>query len=267
MNDASANKKVFELEATVKQWDDDYYHPIALKLYDRAIADMLVGMGVPNNATVLDAGCGPGVHAVRVARAGHRVHAIDISDVMLQHARKRMSETGLFNHVSFSQEDLTALSFPDASYDYVFSWGVVIHIPRADLALRELSRIVRPGGKLALCIVNQSALDNRIEALARSVTRKPLNIKDRQLGDGIQYKLHDEDLWLWQFDMDRVSNLLASEDLRLISRRTCEFTEFQRRLTGAARSALMHLNNFAYRSGFPPSLSRSNILIFEKQRR
>src|SRR3982751_1782818 len=58
--------QVFEAKATVVRWNDDYYHPIALKFYDSAIADMLRRMAVPKGSKVLDAGRGAGVRSIRV---------------------------------------------------------------------------------------------------------------------------------------------------------------------------------------------------------
>ena len=73
------------------QWDDDYYHPIALKLYDGAVADMLVRMmEVEKGATVLvTRGAGRGCISIRVAKAGATGFAlIDISTTMLGEARR-----------------------------------------------------------------------------------------------------------------------------------------------------------------------------------
>jgi len=112
---------VFEEKATVEQWDADYYQPKGLKLYDWAVADMLRLMEVEPNATVLDAGCGPGVHSARVARAGHRVVAIDISSTMLSQARERVAKLQLTDRVTFFRKDLTKLDLADASFRYVFS--------------------------------------------------------------------------------------------------------------------------------------------------
>lgn len=192
--------KVFEAKSTVEQWDEDYYHPIALKLYDRAIPDMLAAMEVETGGTVLDAGCGPGVHSIRVAKAGYSVRAIDISETMLSQARQRAELEKVGDRIKFEQQDLTQLDFPDNSFRYVFSWGVIIHIPDADKALDELARIVEPGGKLALYITNQAAADHKIESFMRSVVGKPLTgLQHLQLGDGVWYDMNEEKLWVWRF--------------------------------------------------------------------
>src|SRR5580700_8886738 len=106
---------VFEQAGTIEKWDRDYYHPIAERYYDRAIPAMLYLMGVPKGATILDAGCGPGVHSIR---AGCKVTAIDVSE----EAQSRVAAAGVAPAVEFRQEDLTKLSFPDDFYRYVFSW-------------------------------------------------------------------------------------------------------------------------------------------------
>src|SRR5262249_49391773 len=156
-------------------WDRDYYHPIAERYYDRAIPTMLRLMGAKPGAKVLDAGCGPGVHTVRAAKAGCRVCAIDISHTMLREAQTRVANSvSNSSAVEFKQEDLTRLSFPDNSFHYVFSWGVIIHIRDVEKALDELARIVEPGGSLALYVTNKKAFDHKLEAFLRALKRKPL---------------------------------------------------------------------------------------------
>ncbi|NEO85626.1 MAG: class I SAM-dependent methyltransferase [Spirulina sp. SIO3F2] len=258
--------EVFEAQSTVNQWDEDYYHPIALKLYDWAIADMLEAMDIEAGAKVLDAGCGPGVHSIRIAKAGYSVCAIDISSTMLDQARQRAMAEDVADKIEFDQKDLTQLDIPDNTFSYVFSWGVVIHIPEVEKALSELARIVKPGGKLALYVTNEAALDHRIESAARFVLRKPLNELSRlQLGEGIWYNMNDEKLWLWRFDTHKVIEYLTSRGLSLTHHRIGEFTEIQRRLGGIPRSILLHLNNLAYRLKLPAQLATTQLLIFEKR--
>jgi SAM-dependent methyltransferase len=257
--------QVFEAKATVEQWDDDYYHPIALKFYDSAIADMLRMMDVPKGATVLDAGCGPGVHSIRVAKAGHRVCAIDLSTTMLGEARRRAALDGVSDKIEFYQKDLTKLDIPDNTYRYVFSWGVIIHIPEAAKALDELARIIEPGGKLALFITNKSAVDHKIESFMRLIVGKPLKgMQQLPLGDGIWYGADPEKLWVWRFETDAVVNYLKEHGFRLTHRRIGALSEIQRRLNGLARRQLLRLNDAAYRWNWPADLATTQLLVFEK---
>lgn len=257
---------VFEAKSTVAQWDEDYYHPIALKLYDRAILDMLRMMGVETGATVLDAGCGPGVHSIRVAKAGHPVCAIDISNTMLSQARQRAGAEKVTDKIEFYQKDLTKLDFPDNSFRYVFSWGVIIHIPDASKALDEFARIVKPGGKLALYITNKTALDHKIESVMRFMARKPLKgMQHLPLGDGVWYDMNDEKLWVWRFETKAIADYLDTKGFNLKHCRIGELSEIQRRLRGMPRRLLLRLNNLAYRWNWPARIATAQLLIFEKR--
>lgn len=224
-------------------------------------------MDVEANATVLDAGCGPGVHSIRVAKAGHRVCAIDISNTMLCQARKRVAAQQLMDRVEFFQKDLTKLDFPDASFRYVFSWGVIIHIPEADKALDELARIVEPGGKLALYITNKTAVDHKLESFARLLVRKPgKGLQQLALGDGNWYDMNNQNLWVWRFDAEAISEYLRAKGFKLVHRRIGELSEIQRRVSGLIRNLLLRLNNLAYRLNLPVGLAASQLLVFEKVR-
>ncbi len=256
--------EVFEAESTVEKWDSDYYTPISVKLYDRAVSGMLRAMEVPAGAEVVDAGCGPGVHSIRAARAGYRVHAIDISATMLKHAEARVAAANLSERVRFTQMDLTKLAFENSSVSHAFSWGVIIHIPDAMAAFKELARVIKPGGRLGLYLTNASALDHKIEGLARSLLRKPLQRQQSPLGPGARYQMDGAELWVWQFDSALLTAELEKIGFKLRSRRCGEFSELQRRTGGLLRKGLLHANNLAYAVGAPASLAIANIYVFER---
>jgi SAM-dependent methyltransferase len=259
-------QSVFEEAATIQSWDRDYYHPIAERLYDMAIKDMLAMMGAPTGSTVLDAGCGPGVHSIRLAKAGYQVVAVDISQAMLKQAKVRIAQAGVAQAVDLKREDLTQLTFPNASFRYVFSWGVIIHIQDVEKALDELARILGPGGTLTLYITNRAAWDQKLETLGRFLLRKPHKERSHlPLGDGTWYEMHGQRLWVWQFDIPELVRQLAARGLHLMRRRCGEFSELQRRVPGALRSPLLGLNNFYYRHNFPAGSATTNMLIFRKE--
>jgi SAM-dependent methyltransferase len=259
------DSEVFEERATVEAWDRDYYNPISERYYDRAISTMLRLMGVDPGAMVLDAGCGPGVHSVRVARAGFRVCAVDISQTMLQEAKARIAVAGVASAVDFRQEDLTHLTFPDSSFRYVFSWGVIIHIPDVEKALDELARIVEPGGKLALYVTNSKSWDQKLESWLRFLLRKPqAGREDFRLGTGVWYEMNGQKLWLWQFDIPELEQQLKARGLKLTHRVIGEFSEIQRRVGGPLRRTLLRFNNLCYRLKLPPGPAVANLLVFQK---
>jgi SAM-dependent methyltransferase len=263
MNESRAG--VFELQRTIDAWDSDYYHPIAERYYDRAVPRMLELLGAKRGDTVLDAGCGPGVHAIRAVRAGLKVTAIDISESMLAEARRRVERAGAGVSVEFAREDLTRLSFPDGAFRHVFSWGVIIHIRNIERALDELVRIVAPGGRLALYVTNAAAWDHKLEAAARFLIRKPLKGLERlPMGPGMWYDWQGDRLWVWRIDARALTRYLEAHGMKRIARVGGEFSEIQHKVRDPLRRLLLYANNLAYRLGVPPGPASSNLFVFEK---
>lgn len=255
---------VFNQESTVKSWDDDYYHPVAVRYYDTAIPEMLKEMGLAPGDHVLDAGCGPGVHSIRAAAYGCRVTAIDLSSTMLQHAASRAKAAGLADRIEFRLGDLTA---PDLGkkFDAVFSWGVVIHVPDTEAALDGLASLVAPGGRLALEVSSAHSLDYRGGKLLRKLLRRPLaETVETKLGSGNWYTKGDERLWVLRFDMDALDKAMKARGFSLVSRQPAEFSEFQRRSPRMLRRPLLHLNTLIYRLGLFTGLSATQIIHYKR---
>lgn len=99
---------------------------------------------------LLDVGCGPGTLTVDLARhvAPGRVVGIDRAPVVLEQARRHAEEAGV--EVSFAVGDVYALELPDASFDVVHAHQVLQHLTDPVAALRELRRVVVPGGLVAV---------------------------------------------------------------------------------------------------------------------
>jgi SAM-dependent methyltransferase len=93
-------------------------------------------------ARLLDVGCGTGHHLARYRRLGFEVAGVDGSAEML--ALARAANPG----VPLQRVDLQRLPFPDATFDVVLSIEVLRYLPDPALALREMARVLRPGGVL-----------------------------------------------------------------------------------------------------------------------
>jgi demethylmenaquinone methyltransferase/2-methoxy-6-polyprenyl-1,4-benzoquinol methylase len=96
---------------------------------------------------VLDAACGTGDFAVaslRLLGSRGRVVGLDFSEAMLQRARRKAPE------VEWVRGDMLALPFGDASFDAATVGFGVRNVSDLDLALRELRRVLRPGGRVAI---------------------------------------------------------------------------------------------------------------------
>jgi phosphatidylethanolamine/phosphatidyl-N-methylethanolamine N-methyltransferase len=98
---------------------------------------------------ILEVGVGTGLSLIDYGK-GTRVVGIDISEAMLDKARKRV-ETQRMGHVeALEVMDAEHLTIPDASFDVVVAQYVVTAIPNPEKALDEFVRVVRPGGEIIL---------------------------------------------------------------------------------------------------------------------
>jgi arsenite methyltransferase len=136
------------------------YPPELLPAIPPACGERFVGVGNPfalcpihPGEAVLDLGCGAGfdsfVAAQLVGTAG-RVAGVDMSAEMVAVAAAGLREV-TFPQIEFRVAEVEALPFPDASFDIALSNGVLNLIPDKAAALREIFRVLRPGGRLQAC--------------------------------------------------------------------------------------------------------------------
>lgn len=107
---------------------------------------------------VLDLGCGPGTISVDIAArvAPARVVAVDLDPGVLEQARAAAREQGVTN-LEFRRGNAYALDLPDASVDLAHAHQVLQHLADPVAALRELARVTRPGGRIAVRDADYSA--------------------------------------------------------------------------------------------------------------
>jgi ubiquinone/menaquinone biosynthesis C-methylase UbiE len=91
---------------------------------------------------VLEIGCGTGADLLQFAKHGALVTGIDITSEHLKLARERVG-----NRAQVLYADATNIPFKAASFDYVYSHGVLHHIDRPRLVVEEIFRLLRPGGR------------------------------------------------------------------------------------------------------------------------
>jgi SAM-dependent methyltransferase len=118
------------------------------EIYTCAPAARLVAFAqIRSGQRVLDVGCGTGVAALAAARTGARVTGLDLTPELLVSARTNASITGA--EIDWREGDVEALPFEDGTFDVVVSqWGHMF-APRPDVAIREMLRVLKPGGTIA----------------------------------------------------------------------------------------------------------------------
>jgi len=116
-----------------------------------------------NAADVLEIGCGVGTDAVQFARAGARYIGIDQTERAVKLARRRFTLDDLEG--KFQQAEATSLPFGDASFDLVYSHGVIHHIPDTERVVAEMHRVLRPGGTALVMVYHRGSLNYRFNIL------------------------------------------------------------------------------------------------------
>jgi O-methyltransferase StaMB len=108
-------------------------------------------LGVGPGSHVLDLGCGHGGPGVAVAKAtGARVTGISISTEQVARANARAAAAGLADRVEFRHANALELPFEEASFDAVLAFESIIHMPDREHVLRQVRRVLKPGGRLVL---------------------------------------------------------------------------------------------------------------------
>ena len=136
-------QEFFERVAT--DWDT-----MRLSYYDELVIEKMAAVsGVDDTMTVADVGTGTGFVAAGIAPRVRRVLAADNSPAMLEVAKKNLKQLGIGN-VELLVGDVKALPLEDTSVDAAFANIVLHHAEDPAAMLREMTRVVRPGGVVAV---------------------------------------------------------------------------------------------------------------------
>lgn len=102
---------------------------------------------------VLEIGVGMGADFLRWVRAGAVAAGVDLTERAVELTTARLASEGLTAEVRVA--DAEKLPFPDASFDIVYSWGVLHHTPNPAQALTEAQRVLAPGGELRIMLYHR----------------------------------------------------------------------------------------------------------------
>ena len=135
------------------------YDPEILKTIPAGAVDSFCGVGNPfqlgpvgEGETLLDIGSGGGLDclvAARMVGPEGKVVGLDLSPEMISRAKENLQASGLTN-VTFLEWSGGTLPFPENSFDLVISNGVINLVPDKQKVLREIARVLKPGGRLMM---------------------------------------------------------------------------------------------------------------------
>ena len=122
----------------------EHWDAIRHELYGSTFTrDAMLGL-IPPSWVVADLGCGSGALASELSPFVRQIIGVDASPAMLDAARQRTRE---LSNIDLRQGDLTSLPMSDACVDATLCVIVLSYVERADQAVREMARVLRPGGR------------------------------------------------------------------------------------------------------------------------
>ena len=167
-------------------YDDPGIDGAVYRLRQRRVLEAFDRLALPAGARVLELGPGAGHVAVELARRGHRVVCADPAEAMLRNTEARAAAHALGEQVETVVADAHALPFADGDFAAVVAVGVLPWLERPAAALREVRRVLAPGGSAVLTSDNRArltfVLDPRLNPLAVDAAKRADALLVRRLG-------------------------------------------------------------------------------------
>jgi ubiquinone/menaquinone biosynthesis C-methylase UbiE len=258
-------KETYADRAIHETWESVYRaNPYQDEFNDRIMDRIMEALAPSSGDLFLVAGCGVGDHSVRIARRGLRCIGVDISETILEDARNRIISERLEGKISFQTERLEHLSFADCSFDFVHCRGVLMHIPDWERALGELSRVLKPGGKLVILEANQSSVEASLVGLLRNVS--PRKSRLVRTPGGLEFwSDHAGNPFLARIaNLKYLSKVLEANAMRVSHRFATEFWDLNRSPRGIIRQGVIALNRLYFAWRLPAQLSVGNAIVAVK---
>jgi SAM-dependent methyltransferase len=172
-------------DATAPEGTAEYFAQIEARRYElEPFIPRFAEFRSTRDRDVLEIGVGLGTDHVRFARAGARLHGVDLTERGIELVQRRLELEGLSSELQ--RADAERLPFADASFDYVYSWGVLHHTPDTRRAVHEAIRVLRPGGRICVMVYARHAwVSYGLWARHGPLSRRPL----RSIGDVLHHHM------------------------------------------------------------------------------
>jgi 2-polyprenyl-3-methyl-5-hydroxy-6-metoxy-1,4-benzoquinol methylase len=127
--------------------------------------DQVIPLESLRGKRVLEIGCGMGLHSELIVRAGADLTAIDISETSVMATRRRFELKGLTGNIC--QVDAEKISLPDAEFDFIWSWGVIHHSSHTGRIIRDIHRLLKPGGESRVMVYSLAGMPAYISMMLK----------------------------------------------------------------------------------------------------
>lgn len=147
-SDAEIGTREFFDHVEQHRYEKEWHIPIA------------AGFAAAHGLKVLEIGCGLGTDGAQFARAGADYTGVDLTEASIELARTRFELLGLKGE--FRVADAEKLDFADNTFDLVYSHGVLHHTPDTGMAVKEIHRVLKPGGRATVMLYHRGSYNYRI---------------------------------------------------------------------------------------------------------
>ena len=162
--------------------------------------------GLVSGRRVLEIGCGMGTHAGLLVKAGARYTGIDLTERAVRVTKRRFELFQFDGRIVRS--DAEELAFSSASFDMVWSWGVIHHSHQTERAIAEIGRVLRPGGRLLLMMYYRRSLEYYVHA---GIIRGIILGQFRKRSLAQIYEAHTDGYFARTFTKSEITDLFASD--------------------------------------------------------
>lgn len=148
----------------------------------RATFALVDKLASPPMARALDVGCGAGWASAGLAARGIAVDSMDSVQEMIDATRARAAAAGAASRVTTRIGDIHAIPFPDETFDLVVALGVLPWLPGIDEPLRQMTRVLRPGGHMIVTMDTLWQLRQLFDPVLNPLMGGPRKLAARLLG-------------------------------------------------------------------------------------
>lgn len=196
----------------------------------RLIGRLNLGPG----ARVLEVGCGAGFTAVDLARRGFLIEATDATPAMIELTRRNGHAAGVASRLAARVADVHALDYETATFDLVVALGLIPWLHDPEGALREMARVLRPGGYMVVNSDNRGRLNHLLDPVSNPALAPLRRILRRRSNRPVSTST------AWNRRFDRQIQRVGLKKLRGLTFGFGPFTFFGRRVFSEATGVGIH---------------------------
>jgi ubiquinone/menaquinone biosynthesis C-methylase UbiE len=211
-------------------------------------------LGLRSDARILEIGCGAGLLSIGLASTGHTIDAMDSTAAMLNMTRKNAIDRGVQDRVRLHLGDVHALPFESDTFDAVIAVGVIPWLHSEHIGVREMQRVLKPGGHLLVTADNNARLNRLLDPVScpllvplRWTVKRLLQLCGLwSLHTGFQPKRH------YPGDVHRILEACSLKRIKSCTVGFGPFTLFQKQIFSDPLGIKLHqrLQRAALREGF-----------------